>query len=251
MSEQAPPLSGRIAVVTGATSGIGRASAIRLADLGATIVAGYHRRSAAAEDLVASLPGGNHIALRIALEASDSIAEAARAVEERFGRVDILVNNGGATEAVPANDLDGLTDDIFDRITQVNLRGPFAMIRAFRPLLARGRDAVVVNISSIAARTGVGSNLAYCAAKAGLDALTIGLAKALAPDIRVFSISPAGVDTDFVPGRPRARLEAAATQTPLAKITSADDVARAVIACVTLMTSSTGIVIPVDEGRHL
>ncbi|AMM85411.1 SDR family oxidoreductase [Martelella sp. AD-3] len=251
MSGQPPLLGGRIAVVTGATSGIGRASAIRLAELGATIVVGYHSRNEAAEDLVASFPGTGHIAARIALETSASITEAARAVEERFGRVDILVNSGGATEVVPADDLDGLTDEIFDRVTRINLRGPFAAIRAFQPLLAKGENAAIVNISSIAARTGVGSNLAYCAAKAGLDALTIGLAKVLAPEIRVFSVSPAGVDTDFVPGRPRARLEATARQTPLAKITSADDVARAVIACVTLMTSSTGLVIPVDEGRHL
>ena len=189
--------------------------------------------------------------LRIAIEEADSIAAAVAAVETRFGAVDLLVNNGGATEVVPANDLDGLTDDLFDRITQINLRGPFAMVRAFRPLLSRGQDAAVVNVSSIAARTGMGSNLAYCAAKAGLDALTIGLAKALAPDIRVFSVSPAGVDTGFVPGRPREKLEAMAKTLPLQRITTPDDVARAIIACATLLTSSTGIIVPVDEGRHL
>jgi len=251
MSDDALPVHPRIAVITGATGGIGRATAERLAALGASIVIGYHGNRAKAEALAAALPGKGHMALRIAIEEADSIAAAAEAVEARFGAVDLLVNNGGTTEAVPAKDLDGLTDDLFDRITQVNLRGPFAMVRAFYPLLAGGENASVVNVSSIAARTGMGSNLAYCAAKAGLDALTIGLAKALAPDIRVFSVSPAGVDTGFVPGRPRERLEAMAKTLPLQRITTPDDVARAIVACATLLTSSTGIIVPVDEGRHL
>lgn len=245
------PVRPRVAVITGASGGIGRATAERLAALGASVVIGYHGNREKAEALAAALPGNGHVALRIAIEEADSIAAAADMVEARFGAVDLLVNNGGATEVVPADDLDGLTDDLFDRITRVNLRGPFAMVRAFRPLLSRGQDAAVVNVSSIAARTGVGSNLAYCAAKAGLDALTIGLAKALAPDIRMFSVSPAGVDTGFVPGRPREKLEAMAKTLPLQRITTPDDVARAIIACATLLTSSTGIVVPVDEGRHL
>ena len=251
MSDDILPVRPRVAVITGASGGIGRATAERLAALGASIVIGYHGNREKAEALAAALPGKGHLPLRIAIEEADSIAEAVAAVETRFGAVDLLVNNGGATEVVPADDLDGLTDALFDRITQINLRGPFAMVRAFRPLLSRGQDAAVVNVSSIAARTGMGSNLAYCAAKAGLDALTIGLAKALAPDIRVFSVSPAGVDTGFVPGRPREKLEAMAKILPLQRLTTPDDVARAIIACATLLTSSTGIVVPVDEGRHL
>ncbi|MCD1636632.1 SDR family oxidoreductase [Martelella mediterranea] len=245
------PVRPRVAIITGASGGIGRATAERLAALGASVVIGYHGNRDRAEALAAALPGEGHMPLRIAIEEPASIAASVAAVEARFGAVDLLVNNGGTTEVVPANDLDGLTDDLFDRITRVNLRGPFAMVRAFRPLLARGQDAAVVNVSSIAARTGVGSNLAYCAAKAGLDSLTIGLAKALAPDIRVFSVSPAGVDTGFVPGRPREKLEAMAKTLPLQRITTPDDVARAIIACATLLTSSTGIIVPVDEGRHL
>ena len=100
------------------------------------------------------------------------------------------------------------------------------MVRAFRPLLERGNSAAIVNISSIAARTGLGSSLAYLAAKAGVDALTIALAKVLAPKIRVFSVSPAGVDTDFVPGRPRDQLQKVAEKLPLAHVTTPDDVAR-------------------------
>ncbi|MDF2119700.1 SDR family NAD(P)-dependent oxidoreductase [Roseiarcaceae bacterium H3SJ34-1] len=241
----------KIALVTGGGSGIGKATAARLAALGSTVIVGYNSRREQAEAVAAELPGDGHLCLRISVEDTASIAAAASAVDAKFGRLDALINCGGATVPVPANDLDGLTDAIFDRTVAINLRGPFAVVRAFRPLLERGSEAAVVNISSIAARTGIGSSLAYLAAKAGVDALTIALAKVLAPHIRVFSVSPAGVDTDFVPGRTREQLQKTAERLPLAHITTPDDVARAVVACIVNLTSSTGIVVPVDEGRHL
>jgi len=241
----------KVALVTGGSSGIGKATAARLAALGSTVIVGYNSRKEQAEEVVAGLQGSGHLALRVAIEDSASIAAAVKVIEDRFGRLDALVNSGGATTPVPVADLDKLTDEIFDRTVMVNLRGPFAMIRAFRPLLERGSGAAIVNISSIAARTGIGSSLAYLSAKAGVDALTIALAKVLAPRIRVFSVSPAGVDTDFVPGRSRETLVKTAEKLPLAHVTTPDDVARAAIACIVSLTSSTGIVVPVDEGRHL
>src|SRR5262245_15360931 len=155
----------KVALVTGASSGIGKATAARLAAIGATVVVGYNSRRALAEAVVAGLHGTGHLVLRMALEDTASISEAAAAVDERFGRLEALVNCGGATTPVAANDFDGLTDVIFDRTVTINLRGPFAMARAFRPLLERGSGAAIVNISSIAARTGLGSSLAYLAAK--------------------------------------------------------------------------------------
>jgi 3-oxoacyl-[acyl-carrier protein] reductase len=241
----------KVALVTGGSSGIGRATAARLAAMGCAVVVGYNSRHALAQEVVGALQGSGHLAMRIAIDDPASIAAAAAAVDERHGRLDALINCGGATTPVPANDLEKLTDDIFDRTVTINLRGPFAMVRAFRPLLERGSGAAIVNISSIAARTGQGSSLAYVAAKAGVDALTIALAKVLAPRIRVFSVAPAGVDTDFVPGRSREQLQKTAERMPLAHITTPDDVARAVVACIVSLTSSTGIVLPVDEGRHL
>lgn len=240
-----------IALVTGGGRGIGRATAERLALAGATVVITYNTDRASAEAAVAQLAGTGHLALPLVLQDSASIAAAVSVIETRFGRLDILVNNGGATTPVPAADLDGLTDALFDDVLITNLRGTFAVIRACRKLLEVPPSAVIVNVSSIAARTGIGSSLAYCAAKAGVDALTIGLAKALAPGIRVLAVAPAGVDTGFVKGRRSEDFEALAQRTPLAKTTSPDDVARAIMACVAHLTSSTGIVIPVDEGRHL
>lgn len=241
----------RTVLVTGGSGGIGRAVSARLAELGSRVAVGYHSRSEAAEEVVSSLCGGGHIAIRISIEDPASIAQAKALIEERYGYLDALVNSGGATTPVPANDLDALTDEIFDRAILLNLRGPFAVIRAMRPLLERGENSAIVNISSIAARTGVGSSLAYLAAKGGLDSLTIALAKVLAPKVRVFSVSPAGVDTDFVPNRTREQLERTAEKFPLRRVTVPDDVARAVAACIVSLTSSTGIVVPVDEGRHL
>jgi 3-oxoacyl-[acyl-carrier protein] reductase len=244
-------LAGRVVVVTGAGSGIGAATARLFAAGGATVVVGYHRDAAAAERVVAALPPGEHMAVQIAIDDGASVRAAADAVAQRFGRTDVLVNSAGSTVIVSAGDLEALTDDIFDQVTRVNLRGPFAVIRAFRPLLERTPQGVVVNISSAAALTGVGSNLAYCAAKAGLDALTLALAKVLGPKIRILSVSPAAVDTDFVKGRDPERLRKIAETTPLRRVTTADDVARAVLACVTHLGSATGTSIIVDEGRHL
>lgn len=241
----------RTVLVTGGSGGIGRAVAARLAELGSRVAVGYNSRVGAAEDVVSGLHGQGHCAIRIAIDDPASIEAARAALEARFGYLDALVNSGGATTPVPANDLDALTDEIFDRAVLLNLRGPFAVIRAMRPLLERGENAAIVNVSSIAARTGVGSSLAYLAAKGGLDSLTIALAKVLAPKVRVFSVSPAGVDTDFVPNRTREQLERTAEKFPLRRVTIPDDVARAVVACIVSLTSSTGIVVPVDEGRHL
>lgn len=241
----------RTVLVTGGSGGIGRATVARLAALGSRVAVGYHSRAGAADEVVAGLQGEGHFALRVAIDDAESVAAARDAVAARFGHLDALVNSGGATVPVPLGDLDALDDDTFDRTVTLNLRGPFAVIRAMRPLLEAGQGAAIVNVSSIAARTGVGSSLAYLAAKGGLDALTIALAKVLAPKVRVFSVSPAGVDTDFVPGRSREQLERTAASFPLRHVTTSDDVARAVVACIVNLTSSTGIVLPVDEGRHL
>ncbi|MGV3652338.1 MAG: SDR family NAD(P)-dependent oxidoreductase [Devosia sp.] len=244
-------LEGRVAVVTGGGRGIGRATALQLAEQGAVVLVGYNSDRETAEMLAATLPGTGHAALHMALHEYETLLAAARTVRERHGRLDILVNNGGATRPVPASDLDGLDDALFDSILAVNLRGVFSAVRALRQLLQVPDRSVIVNVSSIAARTGVGSNLAYCAAKAGVDALTIGLAKALAPKVRVLGVAPAGVDTGFVAGRGPADFAAMAQRVPLGKTTAPDDVARAILACITELTSSTGIIVPVDEGRHL
>lgn len=241
----------KVALITGGSRGIGRATAVHLSRLGMQVVVGYHSDIAAAQSLIEEMEGKEHAVCRISLDEPATIEGARHLVAERYGRLDILVNSGGWTQPVPMDDLDALTDDLFDAVVRINLRGPFAVIRAFRPLLDKSEDGVIVNVSSLSAKSGIGSNLAYCAAKGGLDTLTVGLARLLGPKIRVFSISPGGVDTDFVMDRTRAQLEDRAAATPLKKVTMPDDVARSIEAAITHLTSTTGITLIVDEGRHL
>jgi 3-oxoacyl-[acyl-carrier protein] reductase len=243
-------LQGRVAVVTGGSSGIGAATVRRLAEAGASVVIGYNSGADRAAALAGELPG-RHLALRIPMEDSAAIRDAAARVEAEYGRCDVLVNSAGVTRAVPHADLDALDDASFDRILITNVRGPFSTIRAFAPLMKRGGDAVVVNVSSLSASTGLGSSIAYCASKAALDTMGMSLARVLGPEIRVISVSPAAVATDFVPGRGREGVERQAATTPLKTVAEADDVALAIMAAATHLRLTTGTAILVDGGRHL
>ncbi|RYX98881.1 MAG: SDR family oxidoreductase, partial [Bradyrhizobiaceae bacterium] len=160
-------------------------------------------------------------------------------------------NSAGYTRPIPIGDLDALTDDFIDDMFKVNWRGQFAAIRAFAPLLKASGDGLIVSISSIAGLNGVGSNLAYAAIKAGVDTMTKSLARALAPAVRVMAVSPGVVATDFVPGRDAAALEKVAPTIPLKRVATAADVGRAIAACATHLTYSTGSLIVVDGGRAL
>jgi len=245
------PLAGKIAVVTGGSSGIGAAAVRQLAEAGARVVIGYHRGAERAEALRAALPGTGHRCARIPLEEPQALAELAAELRGEAARVDILVNSAGFTRPIPHADLDTLDDALFGEILLANARGPYSVIRALLPLLTASGDAVVVNVSSISAFTGSGSNIAYCAAKAALDTMTMSLARAFGPEVRFLCVSPGAVATDFVAGRDRAALEKQAASTPLARVVEAEDVASAIMACVTHLRASTGARIVVDGGRHL
>lgn len=242
-------LKNKVAVVTGASGGIGSATAHRLAEAGARVVVGYNTKSDEAERIAAALPGTGHRAMRIPVLDSAALKNLAGTVERDFGRCDVLVNSAGFTRMVPHADLEALTDELIDSIFAANVRGPFAVIRAFAPLMKKSGDAVIVNISSVAAITGSGSNIAYGGSKAAMDTMSISLARVLGPEIRVMTVSPAAVDTAFVPGRTTAMVERVASTTPLKRVVVADEVAQAVMAAVTHLTSSTGWVIPVDGGK--
>jgi 3-oxoacyl-[acyl-carrier protein] reductase len=247
----ARPLAGKIAVVMGGSGGIGAATSRMLAEAGATIVVVWRSGEAAATAVLASLPKGGHIAFRASVEDTPSLAALAEQVKAAFGKTDILVNSAGFTRPIPAGDFDALDDAFIDEMFRVNWRGQFATVRAFRPLLEASGDGLIVNVSSIAALSGVGSNLAYAAVKAAMDTLTKSLARTLAPAVRVMAVSPGVVDTDFVPGRGAEQLAKIAPTIPLKRVASAEDVARAILACASHLTYSTGSLIIVDGGRAL
>jgi len=242
-------LKDKVAVITGGSGAIGSAAAHRLAQAGAKIVVGYNSKPEQADTVVKSLPGSGHRAIRIPMLETPLIREAAAIVENEYGRCDVLVNSAGFTRMVPHTDLEALTDELIDAIFVANVRGPFATIRAFAPLMKRSGDAVIVNISSVAAIVGTGSNIAYGGSKAALDTMALSLARVLGPEIRVLTVSPAAVDTAFVPGRTTAMVERVAATTPLKRVVQADEVAQAVMAAVVHLTSTTGWIIPVDGGK--
>jgi len=244
-------LSGKVAVVTGGAGGIGSAICRTLAQAGARVVITYNENAERAERLARELSGSDHLAARAPVEDSAALARLSKLVGEHYGRLDVLVNNAGVTRPVPHADLDGLDDELVDRIFRVNWRGPFAAVRAFRLLLAAGEGGLVVNISSVAGQTGLGSNVAYCASKAALDSMTRSLARALAPQIRMLSIAPGWVEGEYASQMDPAVIEAQRQRTPLGRIARAEEVAEAVLAAATLLTFTTGSIIPVDGGRPL
>ncbi|MFT4192338.1 MAG: SDR family oxidoreductase [Comamonas sp.] len=250
MSQQ---LHGQVAVVTGGAGGLGAAICIALAQAGATVGVGYNRSDEAAQALAASLPAAAlpHAALRAPVTDSAALQVLASDVQARWGRCDILVNCAGTTRYVPHADLDGLDDALIDQILATNVRGPFAAVRAFAPLLRQSGRGLVVNVSSIAAVTAMGSNVAYCASKAAVDNMTRSLARALAPDIRVLSVAPGLADTDFVKSMDASWRDEQAGRTPLGRLAQPEEVGAAVLAAATLLSFSTGTVIPVDGGRPL
>jgi 3-oxoacyl-[acyl-carrier protein] reductase len=241
----------RVALVTGASGGIGSAIARRLAGDGFDVLVGYHAAASKAEALVAELPAGDHRALQVSVDDSAQLDTVAAQVAELHGRLDVLVNCAGVTEPVPHDDLDGLTDELIDRIFVTNWRGPFATIRAVRWLLEQSESAVVVNISSVAGVTGQGSNVAYCASKAALDSMTRSLGRSLGPEIRVVSVSPGWVRGEYADRMPPEVLRVQEDATPLRRLATPDDVAAAVSAVVTDLPFTTGTAIPVDGGRPL
>jgi 3-oxoacyl-[acyl-carrier protein] reductase len=243
-------LKGQVAVVTGGTGGVGTAICRSLADAGCHVAVVYRRDEAAASALAGALAGTRHSAVRADVTDSSSLDALAATLQREYGTVDILVNCAGTTRFVPHGDLPGLDDALIDEIFRTNWRGPFATIRALQPLLASGAGGLVINISSIAGVSGTGSNVAYCASKAALNAMTVSLGRSLAPKIRVISVSPGLVDTEFVKGLDPAWREEQVNRTPLKRLASPEDIGDAVVATA-MLTCSTGTIITVDGGRLL
>lgn len=244
-------LIGKTALVTGASSGIGAATARALAAEGARVVVGYHRGEDRARAVVASLPGSGHFALPVDLDDAASPSAVRQALTERSGQLDILVNSAGYTRRIAHGDLDTLTPELFNELLVANVGGPYAITRALMPLLRASGAGLVVNVSSVSAFTGGGSNIAYCAAKAALDTMTMSLARAFGPAVRFLCVSPAAVDTGFVEGRSREELEKKAAASPLGRVVTAEDVADAVLACATHLKTATGTRIVIDGGHTL
>lgn len=237
-------LNGQVAVITGSAGGVGFATAKQLANAGAKIV-GIVRRNV--EEMQARLNelGEGHRAMLADVTDSTQLNLVASQLEQ----CDILINNAGGSVPIDHRNLISLTDEVFEKTVRVNLNGTFYTTRAFLPLLRKSPNALIINISSASSfRTG-GSNVAYAAAKAGVDSLTRNLAKALAP-IRVVSINPTLIKTNFTQ-QAESVYHAAAMSTPLKRVVTVEDVATAIEALATTVRFTTGNNIALDGGRLL
>jgi 3-oxoacyl-[acyl-carrier protein] reductase len=224
------------------------------ADEGAKVVMTHRpgaEPAARAAEKLKSLKGEGHTALPADVGDTSTLVALRDEIAKRYGRLDILVNSAGFTKAVPHANLEGLDDALIDRMFEINWRGQYAAIRTFAPMLKGSSDGLVVQVSSIAGFQGSGSSVVYGATKAGLDVMVKSLARVLGPEIRLIAVSPGAVDTSFVPGRGAEFNAKAAAANPLKRIATPEDCARAIVACATHLTYTTGVRIVVDGGRSL
>ena len=245
---------GKAALITGGGTGVGRATALKLAKLGCSVVVNYSRSRDEAEQTAAEIvPLGVRALALQADVANDAEVRAmvARAVQE-LGRLDILVNNAGTTRFIGHADLEKVTDEDWDRILGVNLKGAFNCTRAAAPALKASGNGEVVNVSSVAGVAAVGSSIPYCASKAGMNNMTVALARVLAPEVRVNAVAPGAIQGRWLEGGLGSAYEAAmegiARTTPLQKTCTPDDVADAIVGLITGSDLVTGQVLVCDGG---
>ncbi len=248
----------KVCIVTGSSSGIGAAMARLYAANGWDVVVNYSRDPAPAEAVAAECRalGVDALVVRADVAADADCRRLAAEVERRFGHADVLVINAGTTKFVAAQDLDGLEAEDFHRIYGVNVIGPFQMIRALHPLLKTRSGAGIVNVSSIASMMGIGSSIAYMASKGALNAMTVGLARALGPTVRVNAIAPGLVETPWLQSGLGAERYAAAVQgyrarSALDAVLTPEDVADAAWWLGARAAKTTGEVLLLDAGLRI
>lgn len=249
---------GKVAIVTGAGTGIGRATCLRLAGHGWRVVVNYSRSEAEANDTAAECNrlGGEAMAYKANVVEDSDCRRMAAAALERWGRIDGLVNNAGITKVAAGHDLEALSAEDFHTIYATNVVGAYQMTRAVAPAMKRGGKGSIVNVSSIVGLVGGGSSTAYAASKGALNTLTLALARGLAPEIRVNALCPSFVETRWVTGKMSAEAYANAKAAvedvaPLRRICMPEDVAEAAVWFLEGGELVTGEVLIIDGGVHL
>jgi 3-oxoacyl-[acyl-carrier protein] reductase len=247
----------KLAIVTGSATGVGAATALALAQRGYNVVINYSKSEpeARASEIACKEAGAQTLLMQGDVADDGACRSIVNLTLARFGRLDALVNNAGITSFAGSANWDALDPAVFHRIYDVNVVGAFQMIRACAPHLKRAQGAIV-NISSVAGALGVGSSVAYVASKGAINAMTLHLARAMAPDVRVNAVCPGLITTrwfvDGIGADNYQKLKANYEQsTPLGRACSAEDVAEAVLWLVAGAKTVTGEVILLDAGMHL
>jgi NAD(P)-dependent dehydrogenase (short-subunit alcohol dehydrogenase family) len=239
------------ALVTGSATGVGRAVAVALAKRGLAVAVNYSRSKKEAEETAAEVRRAGVPALLCKANVADNAAVCAMVARcrEEFGGLDVLVNNAGTTHFIDHTNLDALTDEVWDDIFAVNLKGTFYACRASMPLL-RERNGSIVNVTSVAGLQGVGSSIPYAASKAALNCLTKSLARAFAPGVRVNAVAPGPILTRWLEGHEE-MVERSLQGTPMGRASTPEDVAEAVVFLALDGAMITGQVVVVDGGRTM
>jgi 3-oxoacyl-[acyl-carrier protein] reductase len=248
-------VSGKAAIVTGSAVGVGRATALELARRGAKVVINYSRSEAEALQTAADVEalGAQALVVRADVSQDDQVRDMVKRALDRFGSVDVLVNNAAITRFIDFRDLESLSEEIWDRILAVNVKGVFFCSRAVVPHMKQQGGGCIVNISSVAGITGAGSSIAYCASKAAVINLTMAFARTFAPEVRVNCVAPGFIDTRWHSARAEAAdyealKKRVAQGTPLARVCTPEDIAQVVLSFIEGANLVTGQTLVVDGG---
>jgi 3-oxoacyl-[acyl-carrier protein] reductase len=244
-------LRNKVALVTGGGTGIGRATCVALARRGAAVAVNYSRSQTDADETAQWIhdEGGRAIAIRADVAQDSEVREMVNTIVQHFGTVDLLVNNASITRHIPLDDLEAATEEVWDELYAVNVKGMFYCARAVAPWMKKNKQGAIVNVGSIAGLSGSGSSLPYAVSKAAVHGLTKSLAHALAPEIRVCSVAPGAVATRWWAGREE-QMNRLSSNLLLQRIATPDDIA-ALICSALEQESMTGQIITVDSGQTL
>ncbi|NOU64837.1 SDR family NAD(P)-dependent oxidoreductase [Paenibacillus sp. LMG 31461] len=244
-------LTNKVALVTGGGTGIGRAVSFALAKRGVAVAVNYSRSKADAEETAQKIiqEGGRAIAIQADVSSNNEVIEMVRVIGHILGDVDLLVNNASITHHIPLPDLNAVTEEIWDELFDVNVKGMFYCARAVAPMMKTSGQGAIVNVGSIAGLTGVGSSLPYAISKSAVHGLTKSLARALAPHIRVNCVAPGAVATRWWAGREE-QMQKLAPNLLLKQLSTPEDIAQFICAALE-QEAMTGQIITVDSGQTL
>ena len=248
------PSNSPTVLITGAATGVGKACALRFAQQGFNVCINYSRSEADANQTEAEVAsqGAKTMLCKCDVSVERDVIAMVENVQSEFGRLDVLVNNAATTEFIPAAELESMTEEKWDRILAVNLKGPFFCIKACSPLLAEGQGGAVVNISSVAAQTGRGSCIAYAASKGAVNTMTKSFAISLAPKIRVNAILPGPIDSRWIrEGANNWDLEQMTANYPIPRASTPNEIADGVLYFATGTNMTTGQLLAIDGGQLL